>query len=215
MNTATRGVPAEDRVHLVAATWDHGPVAFLEAVDRLARHAFGLHVEPVGQALDDPAELRLDRPRAERGGRHAGAVEVERQALRERQHERLRRRVRRLPRYGHEPGDRRHIQDPPAAALHHPRHERAAQRHHRFHVEPDHLDLRADRQLLEVPDGPHARVVDEHVHDLVARGDLVRDPVAIGGVGEVGGDPLDADAVLAGDLRPPSRAGGRRGAPPA
>ena len=57
-----------------------------------------------------------------------------------------------------------------------------------------------DRELVEAPAGPHSRVVDQHVHDLPARGDLGRDPVAVGRVGEVRGDPLDADAVLAADL---------------
>jgi hypothetical protein len=96
--------------------------------------------------------------------------------------------------------DRRDVENAAAAALHHAGQERAAQRHHRLDVEPDHLDLPLDRDLEEAPAGPHARVVDQQIHDLSARGDLLRDAVPFGRVGEVRGDPLDANAVLVADL---------------
>ena len=94
-------------------------------------------------------ELRLDRARAQRGRRDSGALQVAAEHLGEREHERLRGRIRALPRQRLEAGGRCHVQDGALAALDHRRHVFAAEVDDRLDVRAHHPQLAVEVEVLE------------------------------------------------------------------
>src|SRR5262245_210205 len=164
------------------------------------------HPERVrGALLDVAVPGQLDELRPHRSGTQSrdgdsGAGELCAHRLAQREHERLRRGVRRLPRKRLEGGHGCDVQDRPPPAPHHPLDHTSAEIHHRLDVEADHRQIPLVVAGGEVPLAAEAGVVDEDL-DVPARGsDLLDQPGALGGIREVAGDHLRLAAEVARDL---------------
>src|SRR4051812_30461004 len=170
-------VPVHERLEPV--TRDVGRVVLLARADLGVLEA---------RALE---ELRVGRPRHQRGDRHAQIRQLLAQRERERLHERLRRVVDGLERPGHRRRDRRREQDPALAALRHRLHDVLGEVDGRAAVEVDDAQV-----LLEVAVGERAALTDPGVEcgrreRPVARGHPRPQLLDGAGTGEVDLDRLD------------------------
>src|SRR5207245_9665777 len=112
-------------------------------------------------------QLRVGRDdaRRDRVARHVVPRPLEGHGLREPDDTDLRRGVRGLPEPAHEPGDRRHADDPPPAPLAHPRENRLG---HLVRARQVHAEVQLPvlvSHVLQLADGvDHAGVVHEDIH---------------------------------------------------
>src|SRR6202012_3909292 len=134
-------------------------------------------------------------PRAQQRGGDPGAGEFTTQPLGVVVHERLGGGVADLPREGLVARGGSDVEDRAAPARHHLLDRTSAQVDDGFDVDAHLGDLGVDGRLRHRPDGAHAGVVDQDVGGQPAPVDLVEETGPSGGIRDVAGDYLDADAV--------------------
>ncbi len=201
-------VDRERREDAVGPTRDHDALALGHALDgglgHIARgHPHDLRERVPGLEVTEPrrrGEASLHRTGAQRGGRHAGALELLGHGLGVGEDEGLRAAVRGLPGQRLERGGGRDVEHRTGPALHHAGHERAAQVHDRLHIGAHHGHLAGRLAPVHRSHRREPRVVHEDVDAEAARCHLRHERLARRLVREVRRHHLRAHAVRGGQL---------------